>query len=121
MECPVLDNHWDGELTLNPSDRQYYCPRHTTKCVEPGCEKVFFDCELGPDFYLGACCDFCYYERPYWCDKHAFRCQICGMLSEMCDTCTLRNTNDKYISLCYECFEKLEDDPCSLVLVKRAK
>ena len=120
-DCPVAADCWDGEMTQNPADEQWYCSRHTTKCAKKGCEKKFFDYEFGPDFNCGSYCDNCPWdERDFWCDEHAPVCQLCEGGYHMCEKCTLNNTDDRYTSLCEECFEKFDDDPCSFVCIKGA-
>ncbi len=68
MECLVPDNHFEGPLTLNIHDGYYYCPKHTTKCAQEGCDKVFFDCELSPDFDMSS---KCVNHQLYWFNDHA--------------------------------------------------
>ncbi len=122
MECSVAnDNHWEGQMTLNPADELYYCPKHVTRCTISGCEKKFFDGELEPDFRYGAHCESCPHEgSPYWCDEHIPECQLCDEKTDLCESCAVEVTNGVFSSLCEVCCEGVMDDPCSVALVKRA-
>lgn len=114
------DNHWEGQMTLNPADELYYCPKHVTRCAISGCEKKFFDFELGPDFSSGHYCTSCPVEgAPYWCDEHLPACQLCDNTAN-CESCTMEYTDDVYSFLCESCCVEFLDNPCSFAVIKGA-
>jgi hypothetical protein len=123
MECSVAnDNHWEGEMTLNPADNLYYCPKHVSKCAAPECEKKFFDCELGADFSYGANCVSCPGEyTPYWCDDHIPNCHLCEERGHLCESCAWELTNGTISSLCEGCCEVFLDNSRPGALTKRAR
>ena len=116
------DSHWEGHLTLNPADGLYYCPKHVTRCAISGCEKMFFDFELDPDFSDGVHCSLCPWEgTPYWCDEHIPGCQLCDNATDFCEACILNSTNGVFTFLCEPCRDKVQADPCSFAMIKGAK
>ena len=122
MACPCFNDCWSDDLTLNPDDGILYCPNHVITCTVSGCEKKFFDYELGSDFTRGAHCASCPYQgTPFWCDEHIPECQLCNDNANLCESCTVEATDGRFTSLCESCCEWVMDDPCSFAMVKRAE